>query len=228
MRNGGRRTRAAWTSLAAIVTMGATAAPATPTADAGRNGWSVEAAGVGSRIWIHGGRQGAPTLVYMKDQGETIDDVIGTTLAAVAQGWTVVVPMALADMPARQARIALDAVRDVKDADLIIRSNGTGAAAALEAARRPHAFIAMTSPVIEGRDATTLIGNAARSPGQVLWSQGPRTTPETGAEALADELGLAYRRIDGPGGRIGHLGDSITREQDGIAFGRRLVTLRLP
>jgi len=133
-------------------------------ADAVHDGWSVRSyvshdPAHGFAAYVHAGRPGLPTVVYLHGRGEDFEIIRDNVDAYVRQDWTVVAPeypgfAGLAGEPeehvinALMGKVYADLTdRGTKSSSIIIHGNSLGAGPALQIAQFPHGFLFLSAPV---------------------------------------------------------------------------------
>ena len=109
--------------------------------------------------YVHEGRPGMPTLVYLHGRGESLGIARGVADDYIREGWTVIVPeypgFGMARGTPGEASIGelMDdihddlAMRGVDPRTIAIQGNSLGAGPALQLAQHPHGFLLLTAPV---------------------------------------------------------------------------------
>ena len=133
-------------------------------ADAVHDGWTVRPyvshdPRHGFAAYVHEGKAGLPTVVYLHGRGEDFGIIRENVDAYVRQDWTVVAPeypgfAGLAGEPeehvinALMGKVYADLTdRGTSPSSIVIHGNSLGAGPALQLAQFPHGFLFLSAPV---------------------------------------------------------------------------------
>ena len=127
-------------------------------------GWTVrryvsQTPGLQYASYVHEGKKGTPTVVYLHGRGETFGIVEWNVSHYLGMGWTVVVPEypGFAGLPGRPDEriigVEMGIVhqdlmeRGVRPDQLLIHGNSLGAGPAMQLAQYPNGFVFLSAPV---------------------------------------------------------------------------------
>lgn len=109
--------------------------------------------------YVHSGKPGAPTVIYLHGRGESMAIASHTTNTYIQRGWSVIIPeypgfAGLKGSPSEEniddfMRVLHHAlIADGKDPEMmVIHGNSLGAGPALQLAQHAHGFLLLTAPV---------------------------------------------------------------------------------